>query len=216
MNLPMFFVVFTAIACAATVSAELRGKRLGVWLFKPLASAGFVLLALALWQQGCVAASLLLAGLVASWLGDVLLIPEHSSAAFLAGFAAFAAAHICYLLAFLQLQPDWHYVIKAAAALLLVAVLIWRHLFKHLEGPFRLAVPLYTLVILAMVAISAGVYTVAGGLLLAGALVFAVSDIFVAQERFVGKAPINTWLGLPLYYLAQLLIASSMASLCIN
>jgi uncharacterized membrane protein YhhN len=43
-----------------------------------------------------------------------------------------------------------------------------------------------------------------------GAVLFAASDLFVARERFVKSTAINTSVGLPLYYAAQLLIASSL------
>mmetsp|Transcript_5111 Transcript_5111/g.8507 ORF Transcript_5111/g.8507 Transcript_5111/m.8507 type:complete len:93 (+) Transcript_5111:3-281(+) len=40
-----------------------------------------------------------------------------------------------------------------------------------------------------------------------GAELFYFSDICVARERFVVKSPINKYLGLPLYFGGQLLIA---------
>jgi hypothetical protein len=45
-----------------------------------------------------------------------------------------------------------------------------------------------------------------------GALAFAASDISVAVDRFVKPAFVNKLWGFPLYYVAQLLITLSLAS----
>jgi uncharacterized membrane protein YhhN len=66
-------------------------------------------------------------------------------------------------------------------------------------------------VISAMVATAAGAFGAgAGGLLLAGALAFFASDLAVARERFVERSFANKLWGLPLYYGAQLLLASTV------
>jgi hypothetical protein len=44
-----------------------------------------------------------------------------------------------------------------------------------------------------------------------GATAFYLSDVFVAREQFVAKAVANRMWGLPLYYLAQVLLAWSVA-----
>lgn len=43
-----------------------------------------------------------------------------------------------------------------------------------------------------------------------GALMFFFSDLFVARQHFVHKTVLNKWIGLPLYYIAQLLLASTL------
>ena len=43
--------------------------------------------------------------------------------------------------------------------------------------------------------------------LLVAALLFYASDLCVARERFVEHAPVNRYVGLPLYYAGQLLFA---------
>ena len=45
--------------------------------------------------------------------------------------------------------------------------------------------------------------------ILLGAVVFATSDILVARQRFVVRSLANRVLGLPMYYLAQVLFALS-------
>jgi uncharacterized membrane protein YhhN len=43
-----------------------------------------------------------------------------------------------------------------------------------------------------------------------GAIMFLISDIFVARQKFVCDTPSNTVIGLPLYFVAQLLLANSI------
>lgn len=43
-----------------------------------------------------------------------------------------------------------------------------------------------------------------------GALMFFFSDLFVARQEFVHRTVLNKWIGLPLYYIAQLLLASTL------
>ena len=69
----------------------------------------------------------------------------------------------------------------------------------------------YVAVISLMVVCAAGpVGAGAGPLLLAGALAFFVSDLAVARERFVARGFSNRAWGLPLYYGATLLLASTV------
>jgi uncharacterized membrane protein YhhN len=68
------------------------------------------------------------------------------------------------------------------------------------------------LVIGIMSALACGV-TAAGGpwAVAVGALAFTASDISVARDRFVQHGFVNRVWGLPLYYVAQLLIAGTPA-----
>jgi uncharacterized membrane protein YhhN len=70
----------------------------------------------------------------------------------------------------------------------------------------------YMLVIGLMSALACGV-TAAGGpwAVAVGALAFTASDVSVARDRFVRHEFANRAWGLPLYYAAQLLIASTPA-----
>lgn len=44
----------------------------------------------------------------------------------------------------------------------------------------------------------------------AGAALFYLSDLAVARHRFVAPGPENKLIGLPLYYAAQLILASTV------
>ncbi len=46
---------------------------------------------------------------------------------------------------------------------------------------------------------------------LGGDILFYISDLFVARQRFVVDSPVNRVVGLPLYYVAQFLLAFSAA-----
>lgn len=70
----------------------------------------------------------------------------------------------------------------------------------------------YVAVISVMVALAAGAsWTTRDARLLVGATAFAASDLSVARERFVKPAFGNLIWGLPLYYVAQLVLAWTAA-----
>jgi uncharacterized membrane protein YhhN len=93
---PLAGLALTATATCALLVAEWRESRLGIWVAKPLAPAGFVAFGFLLAGSSHTAyAGVLLAGLVACAVGDVLLIPTHPRA-FQLGVACFAFGHLLY------------------------------------------------------------------------------------------------------------------------
>lgn len=202
-------IAWTIVAVVLLLVAEKAGSRVGIWLAKPAASLGFVAIGL-LAPPGPMTAWLVCA-LIACALGDVLLIPEGRGPTFLAGVGAFALGHACYAGAFwrLDLQP-WATV---GAALLMLAI-GWRTLRwlkPHVAPPLDQALRGYVIIIGVMVALAAGASAAGGDIRYAiGAFAFAVSDLSVARERFVHASFTNLVWGLPLYYAAQLLLASTL------
>ncbi len=90
-----------------------------------------------------------------------------------------------------------------------VAVPVLRWLWPSVKGPMRGPVAAYVVVITGMVALAAGTARRGGaGWLLVGAVMFYISDLFVARQQFVKRELRNRALGLPLYYAAQLVLAS--------
>ena len=90
-----------------------------------------------------------------------------------------------------------------------IAILAW--LSPHLSGLYRFAVPAYVLAIVMMVSLSVAASVATGTWsLAAGAVLFAVSDISVARDRFVSPGYVNRLWGLPLYYLAQIVLVSTL------
>jgi uncharacterized membrane protein YhhN len=201
----------TAAAVAGLLVAERRGSRPGVWVAKPLASAGFVALALVSGATDTSYGRWVLAALALGWLGDVLLIPKGAKRSFAAGLASFLLGHLAFVVAFWLrgAQPLWLAGGALAAAALAVPVLRW--LRPHVPAALRVPVHAYVAVISAMVAAAAGAFGATGDAqLLAGALGFFASDLAVARERFVAKSFTNKLWGLPLYYAAQLLLAGTV------
>ena len=72
----------------------------------------------------------------------------------------------------------------------------------------------YVIAIIAMCAFAIAVSAAADAWsLTVGALAFAISDISVARDRFVAHHFINRLWGLPLFYVAQVILALSIVGL---
>jgi uncharacterized membrane protein YhhN len=164
-----------------------------------------VAFALCVGAAGSAAGQLVVAGLVASVLGDVLLLrPEKY---FLQGVGAFLLAHCIYVGAFLAAGVDGD---GLGFALLLLAPItwtVWRWLSPH-TGKMTRAIAVYLTAISLMAAVAIGACWAEPGqgqqvLVLAAAL-FCVSDLFVARDKFIVSQHRNVLVGLPIYYAAQL------------
>ena len=203
-------ITITLVALAALLFSEWRESRTGVWLAKPLASTGFLLTALAAGALSSAYGRAVLVALVLSWLGDVLLIPKQSRRAFLAGLASFLLGHVAYAVAFLLrgIDPEASAVAAALVAVPSLAVLRW--LWPFVPDRMRVPVVAYVGVISLMVVCALGVADFrAHTAITLGALAFYASDLAVARQRFVAESFTNKLWGLPLYYGAQLLLAST-------
>jgi uncharacterized membrane protein YhhN len=206
-------IVIILVSAGLLVALLVAERRQAEWgrIAKMVASTGFVGVAVA---SGAVESGYgrwVLVALGLSWLGD-LLLTFASRRAFLAGLGVFLAAHIGYLEAFVVRGIAWMAAAAAAAVALMVAGGVWRWLAPHLDDMMRRPVAGYVVVISAMVAVAVG--TTAHDLdlrILIGAVAFFVSDLAVARNRFVAPGFGNRAWGLPLYYLAQVLLALSTA-----
>jgi uncharacterized membrane protein YhhN len=204
------FVAATLVAVGWLLVADRRASRAGIWTWKPIASTGFVATALAAGALGSVYGRLVLAALVFCWLGDVLLIPDDDRS-FRFGILAFLVGHVLFVAAFLGRGVEARATLLALAAQSPTAWLTLRWLRPHLRPGLRTVVPAYVVVISVMVATACGTFVAAPcGPLLAGALGFALSDTSVARDRFVLSELVNRAWGLPLYYVAELLLATSV------
>lgn len=149
---------------------------------------------------------LILAGLGFSALGDVTL---HW---FLIGLTAFLVAHLCYLAGFLTRVQRTSGRIASIVPLTLVGVVVGTKLLAAIRaaGDTELLVPVavYVVVILAMawVAILTGNRWAA-----AGSLLFVASDTILAWNMFVQDVPVSGAAVMIPYYVAQLLLARSVA-----
>jgi uncharacterized membrane protein YhhN len=205
------FILLCALAVVGLLAAERRGSQRGKWIAKPVASLAFVGAALAAGALDGDYGRWILLGLVLCLLGDLLLIPLGRPAVFRAGIFAFLSGHLAYAVAFVgqPLDAAW-----LAVATLLIAFgfwRIWKWLAPHVAA-MRVPVVAYFAVIGLMTALACGVTGAGGPASVAlGAVAFTASDISVARDRFVQHDFYNRAWGLPLYYCAQLLLASSVA-----
>jgi uncharacterized membrane protein YhhN len=202
----------TASATFALLVFEKKQSSIGRWLAKPIASLGFVVAAFGAGAPDTSFGRFVLGGLLLSLTGDVLLIPK-ADVTFLLGLGSFLLGHAAFALGFAQRGIALPGVLLALGPVVLASGLLWRWLGPHLSRSFRAPVLAYTVTIGAMVVLAAGTFARSPSApLLAGALAFAVSDVSVARERFVAASFSNKLWGLPLYYVAQLLLAVAAGS----
>ncbi len=191
------------VATTATVVATVTGHRSRP-LLKAIASAGFMALGL-LQGPDSVSELLVLAGLGAGAVGDVALT-GRSPRSFLVGMGAFALGHLAYGVAWAPAATGspllWG---VGAATATAIGTARWLH--PHLRRGLRRPVLGYVVIIAGMLATAIGTWT---PLVTIGGTLFAASDVFVARQRFVAPQAVNSILGLPAYYLAQVMIALSI------
>jgi uncharacterized membrane protein YhhN len=199
--------------------ADLRVKT------KPLASAAFLVVAIALAPSrayGLIGftgpARWIALGLVLGAIGDILLM-YPGDRAFLGGLVAFLGGHVAYVVAFASEVPIRHWpdaplylivppIVGAGVAL----AWLWRHLGK-MRGPVIAYVVVITVMVIGALVCAWGTRAapLRPYIAAAGALLFFASDLSVARDRFVRAELVNRAWGLPAYYAAQLLFAWSIA-----
>lgn len=206
------WILLTLIATLVLVVAEANDRTLWKTISKPVASIGFVLAAHAAGALSTPYGRVMIVALAFCLVGDLLLLPE-SKRAFVAGLGSFLVGHLAFAFAFRERGIDGRWALTALLAIVPLAILVLRWLHPHTHGAMRIAVAAYILAIVAMFSTAAGTTGAHGDWrIFAGALLFLVSDLAVARNRFVRRAAINRIAGLPLYYAAQLLLASSVAA----
>ncbi len=209
--MPLWLVVLAAALGAAHILADTTGRRVATSVLKPLPVALGML-----WAIGCPLPVseryrwLVVMGLVSSMAGDVLLLSDER---FVPGLTSFLVAHLFYVAAF---APDgglvwWPLLLLGGAALLLLRVL-WPHL-GGLRGPVLGYVSVITVMAWqAVVRHTAPSTPQPSGLLAAvGAVVFMSSDGTLSFDRFARRFAGAHAVVMVTYYVAQLLIASSVA-----
>lgn len=207
--------ILLSVACLVFVGALLAAERVGrpvlAGTVKTMASLCFIALALVLGALSTTYGTIVLVALVLSALGDVALASDRP-AAFMAGLGFFLMAHIAFSAAFAQAPWSWGALATAAAAMAVVGALSLRWLWPHLGAGSKGPVLAYIVAIMVMCALAIA-FAVATGRWLpaAGALLFAASDLAVARQAFVARTFLNKAWGLPAYYVAQLLMAWSVA-----
>ncbi len=196
---------------AALLVAEARRSPAGLWVTKPLAAAVYIAIALAAGATGSAYGWAILAALVLSWWGDVLLIPKDRPGVFRAGILAFLAGHLAFAVAFLIRGVSPGALVIALGLMAIPAVTVHHWLADKVPAELKPAVVAYIGVISVMFALAVATHAREPSLLIvAGAALFWLSDIFVARDRFVQPGFVNRLIGLPLYFTAQVLLALSV------
>ncbi len=206
----MFAGAAFTMAAAFTWVAVGNFLDLGEWsrTAKMTAACGFIATALIAGATKHRYGRIILIGLIFSYFGDLFL---SYSDKFLQGLISFLLGHVAYSIAFAThaFRPKQSAIAAAAMALPLVIVVSW--LYPHLDD-MRIPVLAYTAVISVMFVLAAGLLGRPGGTLAClGALAFWMSDIFVARGAFVTQDVYNSYIGSPLYFGGQALIALSIA-----
>lgn len=192
---------------AVTLTAYRLGRRGPEGVSKAAASVGFLVTA---HQAGALETphgQAIFVGLVLSWFGDVFLL-SAARGWFLAGLVVFLLGHVAYVVAFAVRGVSLAALGVAAVAVFGAAAIVWRWLRGHV-GRMKGPVIAYIVVISAMLAFASASFALKGGALAwLGAVCFYVSDLFVARQRFVTSSFHNRLIGLPIYYVGQLLLAT--------
>jgi len=205
------WIFLTVVALAALLTGERTARPLLVWVFKPLASVGFIGAAIANGAFDTGYGNAVFMALVWSLIGDVLLIPRDSRPSFMFGLVGFLMAHVGYVVAFTLLGVAIPWLAISGALLIGPAFYTFRWMRPHLPRGMAGPVALYVLVITVMVASAVATWPSAGKpVVLLAAGLFYLSDLAVARQRFVAPGFVNRAVGLPLYYAAQLLFAWSV------
>jgi uncharacterized membrane protein YhhN len=193
-----------AIAAAVAVGdwiAVGSGARVPEYLLKPLTMVVLILAALALDPSSEGARGALVVGLVLSLVGDVLLMLPVDL--FVAGLAAFLAAHVAYVVALWLLGVSVGGLLVGLVVVLLGALVVGRRIVAGAAATDRaLAAPVtaYLAVISAMVVSALGV---GAFFAVAGALLFYASDAVLGWTRFVSDFPRSRVVVMTTYHLGQ-------------
>lgn len=157
-----------------------------------------------------------IAALVFSWVGDVLLMfKEEYSWTFLGGLGAFLIAH-CFLIVAYRIGSDKHFQLSFFyfVPVFGYGIVLYSILAPHL-GTMLMPVAVYSVVLLAMLIAAlergARVSTLSFRWVLSGALCFVMSDSILAWQSFVQQSVFARVALMALYIAAQYAIAHGMA-----
>ena len=208
-RLALAMIIF---GCASLVLANLADQHVAALMTKLMASTGFVVLAISSDALRSGYGRLILTGLLLSWAGDAFLALEAEQY-FLPGLGSFLLAHLCYSVAFVIHGVRVRSMFSAVIPVVLASGFAMLWLSPYVGASMTFAVWAYVVVISFMVMFAWGARGAGGTWLMPlGATLFYLSDLSVATGQFVKPDfPNHVW-GLPLYYIAQTMLAMSVAT----
>jgi len=159
----------------------------------------------------------LIAGLLFSWAGDIILeLPFSGDIWFVAGLGAFLLAHVMYIVVFTGTAGE-NIILKKRLLWISPVVIYGIILFLILRnnlGEMRVPVLIYTIIILTMVASAISrfgkVNRYSYYLVLAGAILFTLSDSAIAINKFGHPFSYSSFLVMSTYIVAQFLIVTGL------
>jgi uncharacterized membrane protein YhhN len=209
---PVALTAACLVSVLVLLAVDRRELPLGRVVAKLAASTCFVGVAVALGAAGSTYGQLILGALVLGWMGDALLL-SRAPKAFMGGLGAFLLSHVLFAAAFLSGALSAQAMGIAAVVAVVFGAGVLRWLLPHAPKEFKAPVLAYVVVILAMCVAAAGhAFASQRWAVLVGALLFTASDLSVARDRFVEQGYVNRLWGWPTYFVAQLVLAWTVAT----
>jgi uncharacterized membrane protein YhhN len=206
-------VILVSVMAGAVVSllhAIRVGDRALEVSSKIASSCAFVVLGFVRWSPENPVDTWLIAALVLCAVGDTCLLWDRS---FDLGLISFLLGHVGYVAGFATAVPPQRWPFLLVVPLVAAAGVALRWLWPNL-GQRRISVSTYVIVISIMVwgGSSVSLIGVLPWTAAVGAALFYLSDLAVARHRFIHEDFINRAVGLPIYYLGQLLLAMTIGA----
>ena len=224
MNIFIFFYVLCCFLQLTFLIVEKQGKIKLSLLYKGLASLSFILLGIVAMQksQNLLFAACIVTGLIFDGIGDVVInlrfaFEKSKHTTFLLGTALFFIGHIFYLVALLKTASLFLPSIICGIIGAAITLIILNLVLDELKITYKIFAVFYITALFLMTSIA--IFNLISSpkslyclLFAIGAVLFATSDILLILNNF-GKKKIYTIrvLNLVFYYIAQLLIATSLA-----
>ncbi len=210
-------IIFSAVTLlAGLLFFEKNGNQKGKLPTKTILSCLFIFTALVQSHPIPGYFYILLIGLIFCLGGDVFLaLPRERM--FLFGLVSFLLGHIFYVASFFYLADlsHWSWIGVGIGLVASGSVFFW---LRPYLGSMLIPVIAYIVVITVMlvggwtVLCDAGVELSGRLMVFSGAVSFYISDLFVARDRFLKIEFKNRFIGLPLYYFGQFLLAFSVGT----
>jgi uncharacterized membrane protein YhhN len=202
-------VSLVAVVCylIADTKEHAKGRILG----KMLASTMFLALAILSGASQSLFGQVMMAAFLFSWLGDLFLLSREQKW-FLAGLVSFLIAHVAFTAAFYQRGIITEGLLLPAMVTILASVLISYWLLPKVNKDMKVPVVIYIAAIIVMVICAFGTHLhKADSAIPLAACIFMASDILVARDQFVKEGLTNRRIGAPLYFIAQMIFALTVA-----
>ncbi len=225
MVITLLLVLSGLILQSLFIKSEFDEKMKAAVVLKGTASLMFVLLGIYLIPSRITMyVDFILKGLIFGMFGDILLnlrylVPKQkATSVFGLGVLSFIVGHVFYIFALIDLGGN-NILLWALLITIIISILVILLMKKHF--PFekkyiRVFSYIYIIVVVAMFSSAIALMIVKGYSIkytsfLVGAFLFLVSDIFTVYYSFIEETRLQKALNLYTYYLAQILIALTLA-----